>query len=73
MRYPDRLPPFFRLDLRFEKRWRIGATGWIALVLEGQNVTLSKETLIVECDPSGCKYESLGPITIPSLGVEAGF
>jgi outer membrane receptor protein involved in Fe transport len=73
VRYPDRLPPFFRLDLRFEKRWRIGATGWIALVLEGQNVTLSKETLIVECDPSGCKYESLGPITIPSLGVEAGF
>jgi hypothetical protein len=78
-----RAPPFFRLDVRLEKRWELGEDAFIALVIEGLNVTLSTEssTLGQDCNsmfgPEGgtteCKLSEIGPITIPSLGVEAGF
>ena len=78
-----RTPAFIRLDVRLEKRWHIGANGSIALVLEGQNVTLSREvtSLGLDCmgelSPAGgtnqCTHGKVGPITIPSLGVEATF
>jgi hypothetical protein len=84
-----RLDPFFRLDLRLEKRWQLGQNGWIAFVLEGQNVTLSKESTTVglNCMTDGrinmggsgatqtttCTTPKVGPITIPSVGVEASF
>jgi hypothetical protein len=82
-----RLPAFLRLDLRLEKRWQLGQNGWIAFVLEGQNVTLSKEssTLGERCMGNGmsngttfkqtttCTPSKAGPITIPSIGVEAFF
>ena len=73
VRAPDRLPPFFRLDVRLEKRWTIGRTGWLSLVLEALNATASKEVFAVDCDPSSCVSEEIGPVTIPSLGVEGGF
>ena len=76
-------PPFIRLDLRIEKRWRLGEDGSIAFVFEGQNLTLSKERTalgtdcVSELGPEGgttdCKRAEIGPITIPSLGVEAFF
>jgi TonB family protein len=75
-----RLPPFFRLDLRLEKRWTIFKRGWISLVLEGLNVSATKETVAVDCqgvNPARpgveCENETIGPVAIPSLGVEAGF
>jgi hypothetical protein len=78
-----RNPNFYRVDFRLEKRWRLGQTGSIAWVLEGQNVTLSKEVtgLGKDCDGMGtpqggtttCKQSEVGPITIPSMGVEAYF
>ena len=75
-----RTPSFFRLDLRLEKRWRLGRSGSIALVLEGQNVTLSTEYSgqALDCmDSPGmatrCKQGKIGPITLPSVGVEAIF
>jgi hypothetical protein len=82
-----RLPPFFRLDVRLEKRWRLGRDASIAFVLEGQNVTLSKDhtTLGRRCMGRGqvmgsnysetaqCTPATFGPITIPSVGVEAFF
>jgi TonB family protein len=82
--YNDRRdPPFFRLDLRLEKRWPLGKTGSVAFVVEGQNVTLSKETtgLGTDCQGTGgpqggttvCTRATIGPITIPSIGVEAFF
>ena len=82
--YNDRRDaPFYRVDVRLEKRWPFGKTGSIAFVLEGQNVTLSKETTGLDTDcygnvgPAGgtleCKRASIGPITIPSIGVEAFF
>lgn len=76
-------PSFYRLDVRLEKRWLLAQGGSIAFVLEGQNVTLSKEanTLGLDCygeaGPDGsttrCERGLVGPITIPSVGVEAYF
>jgi hypothetical protein len=62
--HPERDPAFFRLDLRLEKRWLIGSRGWLSLVLEVLNATLSKEVIA---------SQTIGPVTIPSIGVEAGF
>ncbi len=69
----DRLPPFFRLDARLEKRWTVGKAGWISAVLEVQNATLSKEAMNGDCERGACETEEIGPVTIPSLGLEGGF
>jgi hypothetical protein len=47
----ERLPGFYRIDLRAEKSWRIGTSGRVALVLEGLNVTANKETIAARCEP----------------------
>ncbi len=70
----DRAPPFFRVDLRVEKNWRLGDEGAnLSLVAELLNATMSKEVIEYECRPSGCTGDVIGPVTIPSLGVEAFF
>jgi hypothetical protein len=76
-------PVFYRLDVRLEKRWQLGPDGFIAFVLEGQNVTLTREAnpLFLDCFGMGnaeggsnqCKHGKVGPLTIPSVGVEARF
>ena len=72
----ERLPSFYRIDVRLEKRWRLGEHTGIALVLEGLNVTARKEAVTVTCTPRGlgsndkCVPDEIGPVTIPSLGVE---
>jgi hypothetical protein len=68
-----RLPPFFRLDVRLEKRWQLGKTTFIALVAEWMNATLSTEAVATRCTLQGCEAQRVGPITIPSLGVEGTF
>lgn len=70
---PSRLPAFFRLDLRLEKRWRLGEHAWISGVAEWMNATLSKEAISTRCTLQGCEAQTVGPVTIPSLGVEGGF
>jgi hypothetical protein len=60
----DREPAFYRLDLRIEKRWPIRRTGWISFVAELLNATFNKETI---------GDTKIGPVTIPSIGVEGGF
>ncbi|HEX9295458.1 MAG TPA: TonB family protein [Polyangiaceae bacterium] len=85
---PGRLPSFYRIDLRLEKKWRIGEKGWISLVVEALNATLRKEIVFEFCDPAydppapgtsvpvprrTCRYQEIGPITVPSIGVEGGF
>jgi hypothetical protein len=81
---PARTPPFQRLDLRVEKRWLIGDRGaWVALVFEALNATLSKEITGYACGkalavpgapaPSPtCSERVIGPISVPSIGVEGG-
>jgi hypothetical protein len=68
-----RLPPFFRVDLRLEKRWQLGARSFVSLVAEWMNATLSSEAVSTECTLAGCETETIGPVTIPSLGVEGAF
>src|SRR6185295_2375780 len=45
-----RLPGFYRIDLRLEKRWRLGETGWISFVIEALNATLRKEIVSENCN-----------------------
>jgi hypothetical protein len=76
-------PWFFRLDLRLEKRWSLGKDRSIALVFEGLNVTLNREvsplglqcigTMTGQGGTTQCTQGRLGPLTIPSIGVEAFF
>lgn len=61
---PPRNPYFFRLDLRLEKRFEFKNSRWLSIVAEMINSTLSKEVI------SG---REIGPISIPSLGLEGGF
>ncbi len=61
---PERTPPFWRIDLRLEKKWRLGRRGWISFVAEFLNATLNKETI---------GTTRIGPVSIPSIGVEAGY
>jgi len=70
---PGRLPAFFRLDLRLEKRWWLSRNVWMSAVAEWLNATLSKEAVSTRCTLAGCEAMTIGPITIPSLGVEGGF
>ena len=37
-----------RLDARIEKRWQVGETGWVSIVIEGMNLTLQKEIVDFE-------------------------
>jgi hypothetical protein len=70
-----RLPPFYRLDLRAEKRWTLGRHEWIAAVFDFFNATLTKEAISFRCDVVAglCTARVVGPITLPSIGVEGGF
>ncbi|MCC6525332.1 MAG: TonB-dependent receptor [Polyangiaceae bacterium] len=61
---PERDPAFYRIDFRLEKRWRFLETAWVSFVVEMVNATLNTETL---------GGNDVGPVTIPSLGVEGGF
>lgn len=67
--HPDRSPAFYRIDVRLEKRWIIAQDAWISLVFECMNATLSEETF----SSSTGHDEKIGPITLPSIGVEGGF
>ena len=76
----NRLPDFYRIDGRVEKAWRIGQKGRVSFVVEWLNMTLRKESTTVDCDlvnrtqlTVSCTPREIGPITIPSLGVEGAF
>lgn len=68
-----RLPAFFRLDVRAEKKFRLGERAHLSIVAEWLNATLSKEAVTTTCTLTGCEAQMIGPITIPSLGVEGAF
>ncbi len=73
-RDPPRTSPFYRVDLRAEKRWHFGQRGaYWALVLEVLNLTLHEEALGKRCNAYRCREDEIGPVTIPSLGVEMFF
>jgi hypothetical protein len=68
-----RLAPFYRVDLRLEKRWQLGRKTWISFVAEWMNATLVKEAIGTSCTLQGCQETKIGPVTIPSIGIEGGF
>ncbi|MCB9581348.1 MAG: TonB family protein [Polyangiaceae bacterium] len=61
---PERDPSFYRIDLRLEKRWYLTKTAWLAFVAEMLNATLHKEVF---------RGTEIGPVSIPSVGLEGGF
>ncbi|MGZ3476491.1 MAG: TonB family protein, partial [Polyangiales bacterium] len=71
--FQQRLPDFYRFDLRLEKRWT-----HVAVVIEWFNFLMKKEATdfdVSTCRPdgSGCKPNEIGPVTIPSIGLEGWF
>ena len=71
-----RLPSFFRLDLRAEKRWKLGDHGrWISAIVEFFDATLAREAIDFQCSVIAgvCSAREVGPIALPSVGVEGGF
>lgn len=60
---PERDPAFYRFDVRLEKKWTLSGSRWLSFVMEMMNVTLHKETL---------QGQEIGPVSIPSLGLEGG-
>jgi hypothetical protein len=80
---PGRTPPFFRLDLRLEKRWQVGRSGYITGIIEMLNATLQHEVTGYSCGRTvaapgiggvaTCSERIIGPIALPSIGVEGGF
>jgi TonB family protein len=64
--------PFFRLDLRVEKRFSIGQRGYLDLVAEVLNATSTSEVVRLDCGEI-CRERTAGPVVLPSIGVEAGF
>jgi hypothetical protein len=71
---PPRTPPFWRLDFKLQKRWYIKRPNvWWGLSLEVLNTTLNKEVLNADCNALACQFDSIGPVTIPSIGAEGAF
>jgi hypothetical protein len=68
-----RLPSYYRLDWRVDKSWSLLA-GRLRLtaVAEFFNTTLTKEAIEFLCNPEAgrCSAQYVGPIALPSIGVE---
>ncbi len=66
---------FFRFDFRFEKRWQLDAGRWISGTFEWFNATLSKEADNMNWSPvtGGLGQTDRSALTLPSIGIEAGF
>ena len=70
-----RMHSFFRLDFRFEKRWQFPSGRWLSGAFEWFNASLSKEADGTFWDPvrGGVIVQMRSPLTLPSIGIEAGF
>lgn len=72
-----RAEPFFRLDLRLERRFKLGPKGYLSVVAEVLNSTLSSEVIRRECvDNAGtivCKDTIPGPVFLPNIKVEGTY
>jgi hypothetical protein len=70
-----RLPDYYRFDARVDKRWTFGGRRWLAVAAEFFDATLTKEAVDYKCNflTRVCTAQYVGPIALPSIGVEAGF
>lgn len=73
--YEGRVPGFFRLDVRVEKRFRFQSGAWLAVAFEWFNALLASETQDRYWDPrlGGVRTQTRSPLTLPSIGIEAGY
>jgi hypothetical protein len=73
--YEGRVKGFFGLDVRFEKRWRFASGSWIAATFEWFNALLASVTQDRYWDAAqgGIHTQTRSPLTLPSIGVEAGY
>jgi hypothetical protein len=69
----DRGPWYFRLDLRVEKRWRLGQNGYWGFLMEVVNATATREVISRTCSVIRCTEAGVGPLVLPNVGVEAGY
>jgi hypothetical protein len=73
-RHPPRTPAFWRLDFKLEKRWYIRRPDrWWGFNIEVLNTTLNKEKLTGSCNAFSCKFEEIGPVTVPAIAFEGAF
>jgi hypothetical protein len=74
-----RLPAYYRVDARIDKRWQLGSHArsgpWLTLVAEFFDATLTKEAVDFQCNPVKrvCTPSEVGPIALPSIGLEGGW
>ena len=70
-----RLPDYYRLDARLDKRWNLGGREWLTVVAEFFDATLTKEAVDYKCNFLSrlCTAEYVGPIALPSIGLEGGW
>jgi len=68
-----RLPSFFRLDERVEKRWQFNQGGWVTVAFEWFNSLVASEVDNVVYTPQGFVYQRQPALTLPSIGVEIGY
>jgi hypothetical protein len=62
--------PFARVDLRLEKSYPFADDGRWIFTAEMLNSTFSSEVIRLRCNAEGCTESVVGPIPLPSLGVE---
>ena len=73
-RHPPRTPAFWRLDFKLEKRWYIKRPDrWWGFNIEVLNTTLNKEALTGSCNAFSCKFDEIGPVTVPSIAFEGAY
>ncbi len=70
-----RLADYYRVDARLDKRWSLGRDRWVSVVAEFFDATLTKEAVDFKCNfvTRMCVSETVGPIALPSLGLEGGW
>jgi TonB family protein len=73
--FEGRVAGFFRLDARFEKRWRFASGTFVAATFEWFNALLASETMTKfwDRDIGGIHTDTQSPLTLPSIGIEAGY
>jgi hypothetical protein len=73
--FEGRVRGFFRLDVRFEKRWRFASGSFVACTFEWFNALLASETMSKYWDEQsgGIRTQTRSPLTLPSIGIEAGY
>ncbi len=69
----SRSQPFIRLDAKLSKRFHPAPYFWWGTYVEVLNATHTPQVTRRTCQPSGCRDQGTGPITIPSVGLEAGW